>query len=221
MALVQLNQYVPEVANHVSGCPTQVITFYMRKVFTDLCERTLCWRVDLPDITLSNGAVVYSMVPTIPETEVYIPIKARMRDNVSDVTYELPIGTYEGVLASYPDHPAANGGIPAVVFCPQPNQVAVAPMPQVGTTYTLKLNVAIRPALTASTVESSIFEQFRRAIFHGTLHELMSLPERGWSNTDLAGFHGKQWEYFLYNARARANKGFTRSNLYVAQQPWA
>ena len=222
MALVPFTQYVNEISPHVAGCPTAVMVQYLRKIFTDLCERTLCWRVDLDPIVLDNAETEYALVSPIAETEVYVLTQARLRDVDADTTSTLALATPEVVYARYPDHPNATAaGTPQMAFCETPLFVGVAPIPPTTIDYELELKAALRPSATAVNVESAVFEQFRRAVFHGALHELMSLPDRSWSSTDLAGFHGKQWEYYLYNARARANKGFGRPNLTTVMRPWA
>lgn len=222
MALVPLANYVSEISPHLAGCPTAVMVQYLRKVFTDMCERTLCWRTDLDAITLSSAASSYPLVSPVAGTDVYLLTQARLRDVDADTVSTLSLTTPEIAYSRYPDFPNdAATGTPQIAFCESPLQVSVAPLPPDTPTYELELKAALRPSSTATTVDQEIFEQFKRAVFHGALHELMTLPKRAWSNKDLAGFHGKQWEYFLYSARARANKGFGRSNLTAVMRPWA
>lgn len=98
---------------------------------------------------------------------------------------------------------------------------SVAPIPDDADTYTVYLVGAVRPTSDSSQFESTIYTGFRRAIYHGVLHELMSVPGVPWTNDKKAEYHGKQWEYLVNAARARANKGFGRADVAVVQRPWA
>ena len=99
--------------------------------------------------------------------------------------------------------------------------VNVVPIPDAADTYTLYLMGAIRPTMASTTFEGSLYATYKRAIFHGVLYELMNMPARPWSNDKKVEHHGKQWEYFVSQARARANKGFGRADICVRQSPWA
>jgi hypothetical protein len=99
--------------------------------------------------------------------------------------------------------------------------VSVIPVPDAAQSYTLYLYCAIRPTLAATGMDSTIYATYRRTIYHGVLHELMMMPKRPWTDEKRAEYHGKQWEYMTANARARANKSFSRANISVVPAPWA
>lgn len=223
MALVPFSNYTTEVAPHVDGCPTAVMTAYIRKVFIDLCERAKIWRVPLTDVPLVAGTYDYSLVSPIAGTEVSALLVAQVTtaSNPTAVT-NLPVSTMEVALSRFPDWPNLNAeSAPYMLFQQSPSQFSVAPVPDNKDTYTVRLRAAIRPTISAVNVEDSLMNEYRRAWFHGAIHELMAMPGRHWSNDKLALYHGKQWEYFLNNAKARANKGFGRASISVAQRPWA
>ncbi len=59
------------------------------------------------------------------------------------------------------------------------------------------------------------------AIVHGALQHLMTLPERTWSDTELAAYHAKQYIFKVNDRRARANMGAVRAPLAAKFQAWA
>lgn len=223
MALVTINTYATEIAPHVDGCPTAVIATYIRKVFIDLCERAKIWRVPLTTVTLVSGTYEYALVSPIAETEVSALLDAQVtKASIPTVNRQLDISTMEVAQNLFPDWPNTNvTGEPRLLFQMSPSMFDIAPVVGDKDTYTLKMKAAIRPTMTAVNVESTLMNEYRRAWFHGTIHELMMLPGRTWSNDKLALYHGKQWEYFMNSARARANKGFGRTSISVKQRPWA
>jgi len=223
MALVPFSNYTVDVAPHVEGCPSVVIAAAIRKIFIDLCQRGKIWRVPLTDVTLVSGTYSYNLVSPIAETEVSAILNAQMSKAATPTaTQRLEITTVEVINSMFPDWPnTAVTGEPRALFQTAPSTFCIAPVPGSLDTYTAKLTAAIRPTTTAVNVESSLMSEFRREWFHGTLCELMTLPNRVWSNDKLATYHGKQWTFLLSSARARVNKGFGRTPINVRPRPWA
>jgi len=305
MALQPFTSYVTDIAPHVDGCPTAVIAFYLRKIYTDLCDRTLGWRVMLAPFNLVPHVSTYALTSPYPtDSEVLLPISdiqlirstaSVAGATINSITYSnavatvvtatahnlatgnfvtvsgttpatytvvaapvtvisttsfsypmaavpagnatvvgsytystmatrvtIPFVPYEQAMRMYPDWPnAAAEGIPTVAFQMAPGTLCVAPVPDNLYTYTAQIDVAIRPLDSAVNAEDNLIRLYKRAMFHGTVHELMMLPGRPWSNDKLATYHGKQWEFFLNTAKAKANKGFGRGNLMVVMRPWA
>ena len=223
MALVPFLSYTTDIAPHVDGCPTAVIAQYVRKVVIDLCERAKIWRVTLTPVTLTATVGNYALLSSVAETEVSSLLDGAQISRLSLPGVAQPIGvkTEEYVYKKFPDWPnSASAGSPGIVFRSSAAMFSTAPVPDSLDTYAVTLRAAIRPTTTAVNVEDSIMSEFKRAWFHGTVHELMMLPNRVWSNDKLALYHGKQWEFFLNNARAKVNKGFGRAALNVRQRPW-
>ena len=84
----------------------------------------------------------------------------------------------------------------------------------------------LRPTATATEWPTYLHNEFRRVVFHGTLHELLLMPGRSWSQADktsaaTAAYHGKQWVFLLNAARHRANTGYNARSLSVQMTPFA
>jgi len=223
MALVPFTNYVTDVSPHVEGCPTAVIAATIRKIFIDLCQRGKVWRVPLTDVPLVAGTSSYTLASPITGTEVSAILNVQWyKATVPTVIKNLEITTSEVINSMYPDWPnTATPGEPRVLFQTSPSAFCIAPVPDALDTYTVKLTAAIRPTTTAANVEDALMNEFRREWFHGTLCELMTMPNRVWSNDKMATYHGKQWTYLLSSARARVNKGFGRTPINVRPRPWA
>lgn len=225
MALVPFTSFVNDIAPHVDGCPSPVIAQYIRKIFIDLCVRANVWRVPLADVVLSSPTYSYNLVSPVAETEVSMILNAQwFKASTPTVIQGLEITTEEVVHALYPDWPNTATvalGEPRVLFQYNPTQFNIAPVPGTGSTYTVKLMASIKPAVNAVNVEDSIMSTFARAWFHGTVHALMSMPGRVWTNDKLALFHGREWSTFVDSAKTKANKGFSRVPISVKMRPWA
>jgi hypothetical protein len=222
MATVLFSTMSGELNPHVPGVPNPVMISYIRKVVIDLCNRGLIWRVPLGDTTCVAGSYSYTLASPVTDTEVVTILNAKVALTTAATTKNLDILSDDMLRAIYPTWPdTAHPSEPRSVARYDAQSFVLAPVPDSADTYTVKLFAAIRPTLTATGWEGTLFAEFRRAIFHGVLHELMMMPDRPWSNDKLALYHGKQWEYFLFNAKARANKGFGTASIGVKMSPWA
>lgn len=223
MAIVAYSTMTGEIAPHVSGCPSAVIEAYIRKIVIDLCNRAQIWRVKLADVTLLAGIYAYPMTSPVASTEVVNILSAALTYASNGNVKALGIATDDDVRAMYPSWPdLANLDAPLAITRMNATSFNTVPVPDAVDTYTVtNFFASIRPTQSSTGWEDSLFNEFRRAIYHGVLHELMLMPERNWFNEKMAAYHGKQWEYMLNNARARTNKGFGRADVRVQQRPWA
>ena len=221
MATVTFASFVPEIAPHLIGCPTAVMERYIAKVAIDLCERASIWRVRLTDIALTSGDYEYPLTSPVADTEITSLLSASV---LVDSTTRKPIEIYtdDYVRECFPRWPDTdNPGEPRGVFRYDTANVQVYPVPDDNVTYALQLWALLRPSATATGWEGTLQNEFRRAIFHGVLYELMTMPERTWYNEKMAVYHGKQWTNLVAAARARANKGYSRQSIFVQPRPWA
>ena len=65
-----------------------------------------------------------------------------------------------------------------------------------------------------------IFNELEDAIYHGTLQELMVVPNQPWKDLELAAYHAKQYTYCVTERRARANLGNMRGVMHVQMRPF-
>ena len=210
MPLVNFSTFVKEVAPYLAGCPTAVIESQIRKVTIDLCERAKVWVVTLPSVPTIPGDAVYALAPVVVEAEV---------SSVETLSLTTPTVTKE--LTPQISRPITDPGPGEPYAYSQPTSASVElfPTPDAAS-YTLGGRVAIRPTDIATSCEQFILSDYRRAIFHGVLYELMEMPDRPWSDEKGAIRHGKQWGYFVYLAKAKSNSGNGAVSLFVRQRPW-
>lgn len=222
MATVTFDSMVLQIAPQVPGCPTAVISATIRKIATDLCERAKVWRVALTPVVLVSGTYNYSLVSPTAGTEVSSIIAASMALTTTKAKKNLIPVTGDYIFnadAYWPD--VVNLNEPRFIFRLDESSFNLSPVPGTADTYTLNMYAAIRPTLAGTTIDSGIASQYQREIYHGVLHELMMIPDRVWSDDKKSLYHGKQWTFLLNSAKARANKGFGRTNITVNQSPWA
>jgi hypothetical protein len=222
MSTITYNSVFGDIAANVSGVPDVVLAFYMNKVAIDLCERAKVWRVAYASLPLVVGQAPYTLTSPVAQTELSAVLTAKIYLGSTAKWKDLDVVTAEQVFKVYPEWPdTTETKEPTAVTRVDEATISIVPKPGSAQAYTLYLYAAIRPTLAATGMDSTIYATYRRTIYHGVLHELMMMPKRPWTDESRAAYHGKQWEYMIASARARANKSFSRANISVVPAPWA
>jgi hypothetical protein len=209
---------VPDLSAFLPGCPSLVIERTIRKIATDLCQRAKPWTLDMVPITL---------VPAQTEYDLTSPASYAEPTDVVEAFILFPDGTkvdlewlsYAAVRRAYPSWPQDSEGQPKYLTSSEVGKVLLAPVPEA--TGDLYIRAVVRPTATATVWEQWLYDEFKRAVFHGTLHELMLMPERSWFNEKTGMYHGKQWTFLLSAARDRAQRGYNVDSIGVEMRPFA
>lgn len=217
MATVTFASMVNDISPSLPGVPSLVIERYARKVATDLCQRAKVWRGDATPFALVVGQAEYTPVSAVAYGEFVDFLDGY---TIVDTTkHNLVYTDYALVRRLYPAWPEDDEGQPQYATRKIPGELLLAPTPEaVGTAYIYGL---LRPTATADIWEEGLYREFQRAIFHGVLFEVYSLPKYSWTDAKLAEAHGKIWTFLLNQARDRAERGYNTSSLAVQMRPFA
>ena len=80
--------------------------------------------------------------------------------------------------------------------------------------------LALRPTLSATGMDSVVFNEVEDLIEHAVLQEALVLPEKSWSDRQLANYHAKQLIFKIAERRAKANITAGRVSLRVKNVAW-
>ncbi|WP_299077090.1 hypothetical protein [uncultured Paraglaciecola sp.] len=205
----------PQIAPSVPGCPAPTIETYVRAAAIEVCERTQAWRHQQDDITLVAGTHSYAYVTPTGSEVCGITHMALNGNKINFVTQE-------ELHDCYPDWPSTDTtkrSRPQIVSQFHPDNFIVAPVPDSAETYTMKMFLVLRPTPASTGMEEIVFDELERVIVHGALQRMLVLPDRSWTDNDLAGYHAKQFSYRLASRRAKASLGLGRASLSVQMNP--
>lgn len=207
----------PKLAASVPGCPRPTIIQYVRDIAREVCAKTLAYRFEQDPIRLTAGVYEYEYdVPS--NTEVCAIIHGAMNGNPID------IGTQEDIHGVYPGWPSTDStkrGAPQFLSQFDPDHFVTALVPDAATTYDVKLFLALKPTLDATGMAETPFDECEQLIIHGVLQHLLVLPNKSWTDRELASYHAKQYVYKTSMQRAQANIGVGRASLAVRMRPLA
>ncbi len=204
------------LATSVPGCPQPIIVQYIRDAAIEVCERTLAWRYSQPDIALTPGVPEYPYeAPSEAEVHAFLTVTVN-GEPLTPVTLEQVNRDYP----TWPDMAFDQRSDPRYILQLDPDNFAVAPLPDSSKAYNLKMIVALKPLRTASGMDKAAFDDLENVIMHGALQNLLVLPNKNWSDRELAAYHAKQFLSRITERRARANLGAGRATMSVQMRPF-
>lgn len=198
------------------GVPQPVAVDYIRRAAIESCERTLAYRYNQAAITSVAGTISYAFTPA-SNTAVHAVLGANVDGSV------LSPATLEQILVRYPSWPDASAdkrGTPRFFTHINPQFFDVAPAPDTSA-YEITMILALKPTTSSTGMEQAYLDELEDVILHGALQHLLVLPERPWSDRELAAYHAKQFAYKISERRARTNMGPGRGTVSVRMSPLA
>lgn len=207
----------PELSASVPGCPRPTLVQYIRRAAIEVCEKTLVWRFEQDLIRLTAGVYEY---------DYDVPLTTEVCGLIHATLNGAPLipATQEQIHASYPSWPspdATQRGAPRLLGQFDPDHFVVAVVPDDSITYDVKLFLALKPTLEATGMARTPFDECEALIAHGALQHLLVLPNKSWTDRELASYHAKQYVYKTAQRRAKANLGVARASLSVQMHPLA
>lgn len=206
---------VKKITPYAPGCPEPVIIQQVRDAAIEACENTLAWRYEQDILPLNTGVYQYDY-ETPDDTEVIAIFQCVLNNQL------MPAVTLEQLITQYPNWPSYDTDqrtTPQVVAQFDPDHFVVAPVPD-DTAYSMKMFLALRPTPDADGMDKVFFDELEQLILHNSLVRLLSMPDKSWSDTDLAEYHAKQVVFKTASRRSRANLGNGRASLTVRAVPF-
>lgn len=209
---------VSRLSPHLVSCPHPIIVDQIRRSAIQACERTLIYRHVQEPLTLTPNQYEYIYYRPA-DTDVHAVLEAILNDK------PLERLTLEQALERNPRWADVSqtdeASEPRIICGVTTDSFTVFPMPDSSKTYALRLVYALKPTRTSTGLEQWVFDELEDCIFHNALQEFMLIPNQPWSNTDMAGYHAKQYLSKLNERRARANLGTMRGSMSVRMKPFA
>lgn len=207
----------PRMAPSVPGCPRPTIIQHVRDAAIEVCKKTLAWRFEQDFVRLTPGVYSYDF-----DTPDYTEATGIISATVNGVP--LVHMTQEELHSSAPMWPSADSstwGSPATISQIGIGTFVLEPVPDASLAYDVKMFLALKPTRDAVGMDNAVFDALEQLILHGALQHLLVLPNKPWSDRELATYHAKQYTFKTSSFRADANLGASRSSLSVKMRPLA
>jgi len=205
---------VNRLSPSVPGCPTPVVEQYVRDAAIEACEKTLAYRYEQPKIRLVPGGHDYEY-DTPNETEVHAVLSATINNNrLTPVTLEQLVDMYP----MWPNQSTDEQAEPRFLTQLDPDHFSLAPVPDNSVTYDVRMILCLKPLRTSTKMDKTVLDELENVIMHGALQHLLVLPDRSWSDRELATYHAKQFVMKTAERRARTNLGASKASMRVQMQ---
>ena len=200
MAIVKWANALDLITPHVPTCPIDTITDYLGITYADFCARTHIWRETIdPQYTVSNvaeydvdgEAVIESVLWATCEKQNLIHTDARLVDPTT----------------------LDDTGMPTKFWVLNDTTIRLYKIPD--RKYSLNITVALKPYRKNTGMQDWLYETYIDHIINGALCRILKIPNKEWSNFELALYHSKEYEQAVTNARIR---DYRNVNLKVVQR---
>lgn len=202
--MTPVEDFLPGVLPLVPGCPIPVATHAVVNAAILFCEDSNVVRESLDSFVTSPGQARYELdVPAQQSTARILQVTVNGRAigmyPVSQAPAQRP-----GIATPTVAYTSMQDGILEVVMHPTPDR-----------TYDVAVEVALRPSRKATRVNSTLFEDWYRAICHGAVAEIAAIPDQPFSNPPLAMHASSMFLRETTKAKNESYKGKVRANLTV------
>lgn len=188
----------------VPDCPQSAQNNALLQASIAFCEQSLAWKYDHPDIAVVVDTAEYPFEPPAGAVVHVITYAEFNGKEISASTAQDDMRIWD--WRNQPGTPEyALGG---------PLMVTLVPMPNVAGT--LKLEVSLKPSPIAEGIDDNIFNEYREAIIHGALAQLMMSQKKPYSNPQLSAYHMQQFFIKTGAAGNRVARNYTRAPLQTS-----
>lgn len=196
--------FYPYVQPYVPGCPEIVIESHLQEAAAEFCAKSEVWRFSIDaDFTSKNTPDYEIDVPTdaVLENILFLYLDGLPLTHVSERHYS-PMLNADGTAVK---------GTPMYYSTLDDESIRMYPTP-LGKHVFTGVGV-LKPKLSATGVEDFIFETHGRSIASGAIARLAEIPNKEWTNPDLAMKNHIDFDRAICAAKGRDTR---RINLRVS-----
>jgi hypothetical protein len=206
--MAEWTDFLPETIRLCPSAPRVVALTQIKEACIDFFQRSRCWRIDLAPALVPVSTTTFAPVPPLA-TEVVDIMSAQWDGKAITVKPRAELDDEFGGWRSL--LPADR---PLMLTLTDERTVRLIPMNTAAGT--LDIYAAIKPARDATGVSEAQFSEHKETIAMGAAYRLLMMPEKAWTNFDLAAERLSSFRDGIRKARNLAKRGYARShNVYA------
>ena len=200
---VALSTLVPDLRTDIPEIPSFIAQRYLLRIIRDFCEQTRAWRVSGSITTVANVATV-SITGVLPNvnSELVDVISIKNSSGGEPLVPRTIVWLDENLSAWRLDSSTA-----ANYYVRDSNiNLRLVPMPASTAIYNIR--IAVKPTLSATTLDDTLANKFREVFISGALSMILTIPRKPWTDLQTAGVHAGRYERGMVDAKAEATDEF-------------
>ncbi len=202
--MAALTVLVPDILAEIPGIPSFIAERQLLRAARLFTEDTRAWRASVQMSVTATVATVdmTSLLPTGTELVDIISMK-----NVGGGEPVHP-KTYSWLDQNTSDWRSQTDIAAAWYVQDGNNTVRLVPIPSATTANLYDVRVAVKPLLTATTIDDLLVNKFSENLIHGALSFLYLIPNKPWTDGGLAQYHNVMFLDSFSAARVEAAEEF-------------
>ena len=203
--------FLPRVLPFAPGVPDQVAEDAILQAAIDFCKRSRTWRTELPAFDIVANTATYTLAS--PRADAVISDVLRAELNGLD----MPLKTPDQLDDSWPGWKTAQAFTPSCWHMANERQMRLVAIPTQAATAAITASVALKPAVNATTIDQTVFEEHYQAIADGALATLLAMPDNSWTDDIRAMSRKAVFNGTIVSARTRARKAYSATRAFGAR----
>ena len=207
--------FYPYIRMDVPQVAAPVLADVVLLAVQTFCDETWIYTGDLAAISSVANQAAYTLVPSVG-TEV-VAIKTLSYDGSRlQPTSENEL---DGLYAT--SDWRVRTGTPLYFYqTADTGMVSLFPAPEAAVVGAIRINAALRPAATATTVPDFLYTDWKDAIAAGAKFRLFMMSSSAWGDTTKAAIFSQQFQQEVNRAKALIAKGFGNRRMFVRPTRW-
>lgn len=190
--------FFPYVMPHVLGCPEPLAEQAIRTAAIEFCKKTLCYTQTMDPITSDGNSTNFDLdLP--PKTEVI----RLMGVSVNGLGDHAIYSTEKGLQLVRLQNPG--------YFVFMSNDRTLNVWPEGLGTQTIVVDLALKPTEDSLGIDSVVISGYMRDIGRGAIADLQMLPNRAWSNPNLAAVNQAMFSKSMTTTASVISRGRSAS----------
>lgn len=194
---------------YVPGCPEPTVDLAVMDAATEFAEKTqIVFKAESPIALVEDRSTYYVFPDSAVETDLITNVFCgdRQLDLVTPTSLHDQVPGWETAESSEPTHYSTFG---------EPGSITVYPKPKNVSGQSLRVFASWVPSFGATSIPDELGRGYVRDIVEGAKARLMMIPERKWTNLQLAAAAQAQFERGIVDARIKAIHGKAAGTIVV------
>lgn len=210
-----LTSFYPYVRMDVSQAAAPVLADAVINALQTFCEDTWIYTADLAAVSSVAGQAAYTLAPPTGTDVVAIKTLSyeggRLQPTSEGELDSLYSTSDWRVRTGNPLHFYQTADTAAVRLFPAPEAAVVG---------AIRVNAALRPAVTATTVPDFLYADWKDVIAAGAKFRLFMMTASAWGDQGKAAVFSQEFQQGVNRAKALIAKGFGNRRMFVRPTRW-
>lgn len=199
-----ISTLTPDVRVYIPEVPSFVVQRHLLRSVREFCEETRAWRVSGTLSTVAGTATISlsSLLPTTTELVDIISMKN------SQGGAPLVPRTFKWLDENITNWRSDSNDTANYYVLESNNTIRLTPTPASTVSGAYYTRIAVKPTISATTLDDVLVNKFRETIISGALGLLLMIPRKPWTDAKMAAYHTAKFESAMAAAKTEAAEEF-------------